>query len=198
MRLRNLPVIFGMMIIASPLFAQSAIVFDEAVSGELSGSGLTPTPLTLGLGLNTIQGTLGENGNLGATNGTSDADFFTFNLAPGQVVTAISTTRPAGLGFFGQANGSTISATTVGGLDSGVLFSNSPISASQPQANANLPTLFSALPLTGTQSFVIQETGAGVIDYSVTFTVANAVPEPSSAVLLGGLSLCGFLRRRRS
>ena len=203
MKLRYLPFLLGMMLIASPSFAQS-VVFDEAASGDLSDSGAAPTSLTLGLGLNTVQGTFGTTGLLptngtGSTNPANDADFFTFTLAPGQIINAISTTRTGGGNgsFIGQANSNTIAGINPTGLDSGAIFANSAIT-SITSPGSGLAALGASLPLTGAQSFVIQETGAGEFGYSVSFNVTTAIPEPSSAALLGGLTLCGLLRRRRS
>ena len=202
MKLRYLPFLLGMMLIASPSFAQS-VVFDEAASGDLSDSGAAPTSLTLGLGLNTVQGTFGTTGLLptngtGSTNPANDADFFTFTLAPGQIINAISTTRTGGGNgsFIGQANSNTIAGINSAGLDSGAIFSNGAASSFSP--GSGLTALGVSLPLTGAQSFVVQETAGGDFGYSVSFNVTNAVPEPSSAVVLTGMSLCGFLRRRRS
>ena len=96
MKLRHLPFLLVITLIASPLFGQT-VVYDESVDGDLSGSGLAPTAVSLVLGLNTIQGAIGTTGALPsigdgtfATNGGSrDTDFFTFTLSPGQIVTAI-------------------------------------------------------------------------------------------------------------
>ena len=41
------------------------------------------------------------------------------------------------------------------------------------------------------------DNGLSFTNVSVEFTSAQAVPEPSSAVLLGGLALLGLARRRR-
>ncbi len=204
MRLRYAPILLGLMLMVSPLFAQT-IIFDEAVDGDLSDSGTAPTPVTLLLGLNTIVGSFGD-ANLGGGNGAtdgSDADYFTFTLSPDQVVTAISTTREdtgGGPSFLGQANASTItgvSGSTQGNLDAGSLFETGPLVNDAVGGGLGIPAV--TIPLSsGPQTFLLQETARGAFGYSITFTVANAVPEPSSATLLGGLALCGFLRRRRS
>jgi len=78
MKLRHLPVLLGLMLLVGPAFAQT-IVHDESINGELSDSGAMPTPVTLVLGLNTIEGSLGglgAGGGGGASNG-NDADIFT-------------------------------------------------------------------------------------------------------------------------
>ena len=69
----------SLMLVSSSL---GQTIFDEAIDGELSNSGLTPTAVALGLGTNTIVGNFGNNGQTGATNG-NDGDFFTFTLLSG-------------------------------------------------------------------------------------------------------------------
>ena len=191
--------LFGLMLVAAPAFAQG-IVHDEAVMGDLSDSGPTPTPLgVFGVGVSTIQGTLGPSaGGSGASNGSSDADIFTFNIAPGQFVSSISTTRsgPGSISFVGQSNSSSIAtfssnATLGAALNTGSTFGNGFLST--PTLGGGLATTLPA----GAQTFILQETGAGPVDYSISFTVASAIPEPSSAALLGGLTMVGFIRRRR-
>jgi len=174
---------------ASTSFAQ--VIHNEVADGELSDSGAAPTALTLGLGLNVIEGSLGPNG-MGASNGTSDGDFFTFNLAPGQSVTSVTSTRtgPGTQSFFGYVNSTSISAITTAGLDAGGLFGTGDLSSA---AAAGLPSL--SVPLTaGDHTFIFQETG-GAVDYTVTFDV---VPEPAGLGLavVGLLALVGYRRRR--
>ena len=202
MRLLFSPIYLGLILFASPLVAQT-IIHNETVDGDLSDLGTAPTPVELLLGLNTIVGSFGD-ANLGGGNGAtdgSDADYFTFTLSPRRVVTAISTTREglAAPSFLGQANASTItgvSGSTQGNLDAGSLFDNGPLINDAVGGGLGIPAV--AIPLSpGPQTFLLQETARGAFDYSITFTVSNAVPEPSSAALLGGLAMCGFLRRRR-
>lgn len=188
--------LFGLMLAAAPAFAQG-IIHDEAVAGDLSDSGTAPMGFTLGTGVNTIQGSLGPStGGNGASNNTSDADFFTFTLGAGQTVTSISTTRTGtGAGsFLGYSNSASIAGIN-SSLTGGSLFSNGALSGGISGGGVTL----SAVPVplgAGDHTFILQETGAA-IDYSISFTVAQAVPEPSSAALLGGLALVGFIRRRR-
>ena len=188
--------LFGLMLTAAPALAQG-LIHDEAVDGDLSDAGTTPTSFVFGLGTNTIQGTLGPStGGTGATNGSSDADFFTFTLGAGQTITSFSTTRsgPGTQAFVGYSNSGAISAISAAGLDGGDLFTNaSTLAPTGDPSLGPIPTTFGA----GDHTFIFQETGAGPIEYSATFTVAQVVPEPSSAALLGGLAMVGFIRRRR-
>jgi len=192
MKFKHLPLMLGMLLMASPSFAQ--VIHNEAVDGDLSDSGPAPTSFgVFATGTNTIQGSLGaSSGGSGATNG-NDADFFTFTLGAGQSVNSISTTRtgPGGGSFIGYTNANSISSITTGGLTSGTLFSNGALSGNSSGLTA-IPTTLGA----GDHTFILQETGAAV-DYSISFNVVQAIPEPSSAALLGGLAMVGFIRRRR-
>jgi hypothetical protein len=197
MKLRHLPVLLGLMM-ASPLFAQ--VNYNESIDGDLSDSGPAPTSLgVFGLGVNTIQGSLGpDTGGSGASNGSSDADIFTFNIAAGQFVESVTTTRsgPETQSFVGQANSNSIasfdSGTSLGAaIETGSLFTNDGgLVAAQA---GGIPVTFGA----GDQTLIFQETGPGPVSYSISFNVVSAVPEPSSVALLGGLAMVGFIRRRR-
>ncbi len=202
MKLKQLPIILVLMLLASPVFAQT-IVHDEAINGDLSDSGPAPTSLGIfGLGVNTIQGSIGPStGGSGASNMSSDADIFTFDIAPGLFVSSVTTTRsgPGFQSFIGHSptisianftsNDSLGTALAAGG---GGLFTNS--GTISLAAGAGIPTTLGP----GSNTFIFQETGAGPVDYSISFNVVSAVPEPSSAVMLSGITLLGFVRRRRS
>ena len=53
--------------------AHAGVIYNEAISGDLANSGLTPTGVTVTLGSNQI---------LGTTGGT-DRDYFTFSVPAG-------------------------------------------------------------------------------------------------------------------
>jgi len=78
--------------------AQADIVYTESVSGDLSGSGLSPTPITVALGSNQVFGTTGR------AAGVIDLDYFRLTGPVGEVLTSI-TILPgtAGLGTLGDA-----------------------------------------------------------------------------------------------
>ena len=198
MNFRHLPVLLGLMLLVGPAFAQT-IVHDESINGELSDSGAMPTPVTLVLGLNTIEGSLGglgAGGGGGASNG-NDADIFTFTVAAGQTVNSITTTRSdSNVGFIGYSNTSSIgaisdNATLAAAIQAGGLFGNNSIGPADDLSP--IPTTLGA----GDHTFILQETAAPT-DFSISFNVAQAIPEPSSAALLSGLTLLGLVRRRRS
>src|SRR5262245_65542933 len=77
---RVMAIILGMValrVLAMPLIAgalaHGAVIYSEAISGDFSNSGLTPTPVTVSAGSNQIFGTTG---NVGGT----DRDYFTFSV----------------------------------------------------------------------------------------------------------------------
>ena len=200
MKSRHFPALLGLMFFASTAFAQG-IVHDESSDGELSDSGPSPTSVTFGVGVNTIQGSLGglgSGGGGGASNG-NDADIFTFTLAAGQTVDSITTTRSDGnQGFIGYSNTASIvafsdSASLGAAVQAGGLFGNGSVGGASAGGLAPIPSTLGA----GDHTFILQETVTPV-DFSISFNVVQAVPEPSSAALLSGLALLGFARRRRS
>jgi len=131
MQFRHIPVLVGLMLAVSPAFAQ--VVHNEAIDGDLSGVGPSPTELVFGVGLNTIQGSFGSapaGVDGGATNG-NDADIFTFTLGAGQSVESITTTRTGAgtLSFIGHSSTSSISdfddnASLGAAITTGSLFGN--------------------------------------------------------------------------
>jgi len=190
LKLKQFPLLLCLVLLASPAFAQ--VIHNEAVDGDLSDSGAVPMLFALSLGTNTIEGTLGPDaGGSGATNG-NDADFFTFTLGAGQSITSFTTTRsgPGSQSFVGYSNSSSIASTTTTDLTGGNLFGDGFLNSTAITA---IPTTFGP----GDHTFVFQEIGGGPVDYSASFEVVSTVPEPSSAVLLSGLAMCGFIRRRR-
>lgn len=198
MKFRHLAVLLGLMLLVSPTFAQG-IIHNETADGELSDTGLAPTSFgVLGLGVSTIEGSLGGVSDMsgGASNG-NDADIFTFTVAAGQTVNAITTTRTdENLGFIGYVNAATLAFfndndSLSAAVESANLFGSGPIVATAGEL-APIPTSLGA----GDHTFILQETVTPV-DFSISFNVVAAVPEPSSAALLGGLALLGCARRRR-
>lgn len=182
-------------IFVNPVSGQ--VVFDESVDGELSNDRLNPTEISLSLGTNVIAGEIGENGQSGATDG-SDADFFTFELAAGLEVDSIAFTRSGtGRSFVGYAVGDQItSPINSGGITAGGLFSDGDDASTVD--GVGLATIASILPLQdGDHTFVFQETASGTFDYSVSFNVVSAVPEPSSIAILSFGGVVMMARRRR-
>ena len=203
---------------ALPLQLQGAssisLIFDESVDGEASSDPLNPTDLgTLALGENGISGFVTSSDGAGGSSTAlpTTRDFFTFNIAENQILTgifvsALSGTDAAGAasndrGFFILDEGAT-SLIPVTENSASFLTGNF-ISATTP-VGTNLLALGNAtagpgvtLPLgAGDFVFEIQQTGSETLNFTLGIQV-EAVPEPSSALLLGLGSLLG-LRRRRS
>jgi PEP-CTERM motif len=183
--------------------AQAGIVYNESVSGDLSGSGLSPTPITVALGSNQVFGTTGR------VAGVVDLDYFRFTVPVGEVLTGI-TILPgtAGLGplgdsFIGMQAGSQVtvlpSATDATGLlgwfhydDSDVGTNILPLMATSGFGSTGFTPPLPA----GSYSFWVQELSSGTAPYGFDFTLAT--PEPASwAMLLAGLALIGARAGRK-
>lgn len=169
-----------------------AVIHSEATNGDLSGSFLSPTLLTLALGDNQIIAQMGVNSFTGATNGR-DADYFTVTLPPGQFLQSLTissytfgATNP-GASFAAYTAASAFTGQGGGDIDGLSLFNAS---------SGNILDDFTGntTPLSsGTYAFWFQETSAATVDYQLNLRV---VPEPGSA-LLGAVSIGLWLVTRR-
>ncbi len=169
-----------------------AVVYDEASSGDLSGLFGTPTPLVIANGANTIIGQIGFNGDTGATDGFSDADYFSFVIPTDASISSITIdsftfTSDPGQSFFGYVAGSEFNGQGLGDIDGFDLFD---------AGSGDVLTDLAGGPLgPGTYSFWLQDDdGAIGVDYQITFT---QVPEPS-AVVLFTIGFLGLFARRGS
>ena len=94
--------------------ARAGVVYNESVSGDLSGNGLTPTLVSLALGSNQVFGSTGRN-----ADGVVDRDYFTFTVPGGLQWSALlvlpGTTTIGQLGFIGLELGNqlTLPTTTI-------------------------------------------------------------------------------------
>ena len=68
-------------ILALTASAQAATVWDETVDGDLSTDPLTPTPVAIALGSNTVSGSVAAP--------ADTRDYFTFTIPAGQILTGI-------------------------------------------------------------------------------------------------------------
>jgi hypothetical protein len=195
-------------LLSATLFAtaHAGVVYNEAVSGDLSNSGLNPTVLAVGLGSNQVFGTTG---NVGGT----DRDYFTFFVPSNLQLTAITVlpgTTVAGVGaFIGMQAGPQVTlstnATTATGLLGWKHYNPADINTDilPPLAVSGNGSSGFVAPLgTGNYSFWVQEFGGGTFPYGFDFTLAAApVPEPASYITmisaLGALILV-LARRPRS
>ncbi|WOO40302.1 tail fiber domain-containing protein [Rubellicoccus peritrichatus] len=164
-------------IIALP-FSLSATTYDELIDGELSGNPQAPSPIVLQAGINTVGGTIGNNGNAGATNG-SDADFFTFTIPEGATATlAVGAygnlgANPPGKSFMGYALTSAFtqadaSAIQQSDLEAAYGFDVAGFSLSFADG---APTTTPFLT-PDTYTFWLQETVDTIVEYSIQVVVA--------------------------
>jgi hypothetical protein len=185
--------------------AFGGIIYSEAVKGDLSNSGLSPTDLgPLSVGSNQIFGTTGRQ------NGVVDRDYFTFTVPQNTVLTALTVlegTQSAGqssLSFIGVEAGSQVtlstSATTADGLLGWHHYSPADINFNiLPGMGipANGSTGFTPPLGPGTYSVWVQELSPGTFAYGFDLQLTPAVPEPSSlAMLLFGIPAVLYARRR--
>lgn len=175
-------------------FSHASTLYNENVSGDLSNNGLAPTSLTLLAGLNDVFGTTGRTGSV------IDRDYFTFTVAPGQQLAAITVlpgTSPLGalgLSFIGVQSGPQVTVSTAATDATGLLgwdhFSAGEIGTNilplMGQAGLGSTGFSGPLP-SGTYSFWIQDFNAGSVPYGFEFAVT---PEPSTwMMMLTGLAL---------
>ena len=180
--------------------AHAAVVYNEAVNGDLSNSGLSPTFVSVAAGSNQVLGTTGNPGP------GIDRDYFTFTVPVGQVLSGLTVqagTVPLGLAFLGLQSGTQVTAPTGGPAT--VLLGWAHY-ASADVGNNILPRIgtgagaigFVGALGAGNYSVWIQDFNAGSSTYSFNLTLA-AVPEPAPALMLGaGLAALVWQRRRRA
>jgi hypothetical protein len=185
--------------------AFGGIIYNEAVSPDLSNSGLTPTVLgPLSFGSNEIFGTTGRQ------NGVVDRDYFTITVPPNSVLTALIVlpgTQSAGTlsrSFIGVEEGPQVTlptnATSAADLLGWHHYSPADIDLDiLPEMGipANGSTGFTPPLGPGTYSFWVQELSPGTFPYGFDLQLNPVVPEPSSmALLLVGIPAVLFVRRR--
>jgi len=177
--------------------AEGALTYIESTNGDLSGLGAAPTILDLGIGENTIFGTMGRTTAV-------DADIFSFSIVGGQSLTSISLLdfAPANSAFTGSffaiAFGSTINTSDGNSHAANSLVDGSPSELLSPDVllgekfSGGDSTLTNPLG-PGNYTIWFQETSTSV-QYTLRFTV---VPEPST-LALASFAFALAARRRRS
>ncbi|MCW5777098.1 MAG: hypothetical protein KIS87_11730 [Phycisphaeraceae bacterium] len=173
--------------------------WNEFVDGDISSDPNAPTPLTFGLGGNTI---------IGSVLGPDDRrDYVTFDVPAGMALAALyqhqyvdlDTGGPGNWGFHAINAGNTSwipDPTTVDFfLGSNHMFQEVPGTDVLPQL-AEIPFggIGFDIPLgPGTYTYLIQQTGPDNTGYTLEFWL---IPTPPTAALIG-IALMGTLRRRR-
>jgi hypothetical protein len=186
---------------------QGDTVYNEATQGDLSNSGLNPTPITVTSGSNQIFGTTGRGTN------ALDRDYFTITIPAGLQLTSImemaGTSVGGAVSFIGIQAGNQVTVPTNAVDATGLLGWSHYGGATQDTdilAAMSIPDQGSSgftRPLNaGNYSFWIQDFNAGSFSYGfdlVLAPVASPVPEPQSyAMMLGGFLAVAFLCKRRS
>lgn len=185
--------------------SKASVVWDESANGNLSSSGATPTAITLGLGTNSILGTVGGSAQQDwvaltipageqlsnlvlAAYQSADAQGFTGVFTGGSFSGSVNTpSNYLGYAHFGTgATNTGLPVTNLIGADILPIMGNT---ANAPGSHGFTPPLPA-----GTYTFLIQQLGASTtyqFDYDTT-----VAPEPVS---LGLLTLVApMLVRRRS
>ena len=183
--------------------AHANTLYSETGSGDFSNNGLAPTQISVSAGSNDVFGTTGRTGNV------IDRDYFTFTLAPGQQLTAITVlpgTSPLGalgFSFIGIQSGPQVTVSTAATDAVGLLgwdhFSASEIGSNilPLMGNAGMGSTGFSGPLpSGTYSFWLQDFNTGTVPYGFEFTVT---PEPSTwTMMFTGLTLLASKTGRRA
>lgn len=184
--------------------ARAATAWDEAVSGDLSNAGLTPTSVSMSAGSNFVVGTTGRN-----AQGVVDRDYFSFTVAAGFQLDALivlpgsTFLGPESISFIAFQAGPQLTVSPTSNSPEGLLgywlYGPNDLGLDILQQMGSSPGavgFFGSLPA-GTYSVWIQETGTGVANYNFDFQVSQ-VPEPGTALFMAaGLAALGWRARKR-
>jgi len=190
-----------------------AIIFDEAVSGDLSNDKAAPTALTLTPGSNSVIGTVN-----GFPPGTDAQDWVSFTIPTGFVMTSYVNSKYGSeddQGFTGFQVGSSFSGDefTAGNYAGYAHFGTGATNpdGSPPSSTVGVDLLplmadpsfapgatgFTPPLTAGTYTFLIQQGNPVTTSYQFDMTV-RSVPEPGSSLcllVLGGLAILALQRR---
>jgi hypothetical protein len=183
--------------------AHAVTVYSESINGDLSGNGLAPTVITLGLGSNEIFGTTGG----------GDRDYFVVTVPSNAKLTQLieEAGTQAGQsgafarGFLAVQSGTQVTLPTDTITAAGLLgwthyvptaTDINILPAMTTPANGSSGFMPPLGP--GTYAFWLQDTTVGTFNYGLDLVVL--VPEPSAGALMmmGCFALWGFFRRRNA
>jgi hypothetical protein len=179
--------------------AQSAVVYDESIDGDLSNFGLNPTVVHLGLGSNLILGTTG----FGATE--VDRDYFSIVVPFGAMLNSLTvlpgTSEGGDVSFIGVQVGAQVTvatdASSADGLLGWVHYGPGVVNRDiLPRiGRGDGATGFTGSLGHGTYSFWVQDFNSANYHYDLTLTAA-AVPEPEiyASLAVGLVFLMAGLR----
>ncbi|MCG8405368.1 MAG: PEP-CTERM sorting domain-containing protein [Phycisphaerales bacterium] len=181
-------------LLIGPSMTTAAIIYDEAVDGDLSGDRLAPTTRTLSIGSNT----------LAATSVSGDLEYVTLTVPPSFQLDAIildSYVSPNVQSFAAVQNG-TVFTESPASPNPANLLGYSHFGTGPGQVGTDILDDISTgagaigfsppLP-SGDYTFWLQETGPSPAAYTLDFVVT---PEPATTVMLGFAGL--WLLRRRN
>ena len=173
--------------------AHALTIHDESVDGDLSGDPAAPTALAFGAGSNRVIGSV-------TTPSGDTRDYFSFTIGAGAALTGIvlDAYTPFDITFQALASGTT--SFIPSGATGGLFLGSSHLNGASV-GNDILP-LMEALPFgglgfstplgPGTYTYLIQQTGSELTQYTLDFQV---IPEPGTGVLVA-LGLGALARRR--
>ena len=181
--------------------ARAVVLWDEAFQGDLSNNNLAPTALTLGLGVNSILGTMGRD----LPSVPVDRDMFTFTIAPGRALASINvvTFTPTNQSFYAIAPGITINDTDPATHLANTLVQHTGDILPQMVLGSYSGGTGITDPLgPGTYTAWFQELSS-VVTYRMDYTIVDtvAVPEPAAActgIALAFVALGRAFGRRRN
>ena len=184
-------------IIAATVLACAATVasgtdWNETINGDLSGDTNNPTPVSFSLGENRIIGTMGT-----PPGGDTDADLFTFTIAPGEQLSSIFVESLTGTeaSFYAIAAGPIITFVPNEHLSNILITTTGEIMDDLANPVYGGPGI--TAPLGAGQYTVWWQETAEVRDYTFRYTVTE-VPEPAGAIGMGMCAVAVSLRRRRA